>query len=105
MDQNHGDCALGKQPDFEGTLFWRRHIGLGQKVCEMTFEHRLVTARDQASGVSTEIGKLDDKARKSGTGPSRLVRPDRQIFEQLVNDGLRRTGEDRKSTRLNSSHT
>jgi len=51
-------------------------MGTCQKVCQMTFEHCLVTARDQASGVSTEIGKLDDKASKSRTGPSRLVRPD-----------------------------
>ena len=59
----------------------------------MTFEHRLVTARDQASGVSTQIGKLDDKARKPRTRPSRLVRPDGEILEKVVDDALGRADE------------
>src|SRR4029453_10891044 len=68
-------------------------MGACQKVRQMTFKHRLVTARDQARGVSTEIGKLDDKPGKSRTGPSRRIRPDGEIVKKLVDDALGRAGE------------
>jgi len=58
----------------------------------MTFEHCLVTARDQARRVSPEIGKLDDQAGKPRTCPSRLVRPDREILEKSIDDALGRAG-------------
>src|SRR5258705_1945665 len=68
-------------------------MGPCQKVRQVTFEHCLVTARDQARGVPTEIGKLDDKASKSRTCPSRLVRPDGEIAKKSVDDALGRAGE------------
>src|SRR6266567_7462128 len=68
-------------------------MGACQKVRQMTFEHCLVASRDQARWLSTEIGKLDDKASKSRTCPSRLVRPDCEILEKLIDDALRRAGE------------
>src|SRR6266849_2839884 len=68
-------------------------MGACQKVRQMTFEHCLVTARDQAGGVSAEIGKLDDKASKSRACPSRRVRPDGEILEKLIDDALGRAGE------------
>src|SRR6266852_4234646 len=68
-------------------------MGVCQKVRQMTFEHCLVTARDQARGVPTEIGKLDDKASKSRACPSRRVRPDGEILEMLIDDALGRAGE------------
>src|SRR5260370_42412126 len=68
-------------------------MGACQKVGQMTFQHCLVTTGDQAGGVSTEIGKLDDKASKSRPCPSRLVRPDGEILEKVVDDALGRAGE------------
>ena len=56
----------------------------------MTFKHRLVTAGDQARGVSAKIGEFDDQTSKSGTRPSRLIRPDGQILKKLIDNGFGR---------------
>ncbi|MCP3417994.1 hypothetical protein NLM16_28200 [Bradyrhizobium brasilense] len=93
MHQHQGDRALGQQPDLARTAVSVADTGPLQQRAEMGFEQGLVPARNCACGMAREIGQLDDQPGESRAGPSRPVRPDRQVAEQTVDDRRRRAGQ------------
>src|SRR5262245_20777530 len=59
----------------------------------MLFQQRFVSAGNKASRVSRQIGEFDNKPRKARSRPARFISPDGKVFEQLVDDRFRRSGE------------